>query len=40
MNWTKTAILLSGLTALFVAIGGLLGGAMGMLIAFGFAVAR
>ena len=39
MNWTKTAILLSGLTALFVAIGGLLGGATGMLIAFGVAVA-
>ena len=39
MNWTKTAILLSALTALFVAIGGLLGGASGMLIAFGVAVA-
>jgi heat shock protein HtpX len=34
MNWTKTAILLAALTGLFVAIGGLIGGGSGMLIAF------
>ncbi|MCE9522887.1 MAG: zinc metalloprotease HtpX [Alphaproteobacteria bacterium] len=39
MNWTKTAILLSALTALFVVIGGMLGGVTGMLIAFVVAVA-
>lgn len=37
MNWTKTAILLSGLTALFVTIGFTLGGTTGMLIAFALA---
>jgi heat shock protein HtpX len=39
MNWTKTAILLAGLTAMFVTIGGLIGGAQGMLVAFAFAIA-
>lgn len=39
MNWAKTAILLAGLTAIFVTIGGLMGGSIGMLIAFGIAVA-
>ena len=39
MNCTKTAVLLAGLTAMFVTIGGLIGGAFGMLIAFLFAVA-
>ena len=34
MNYVKTAILLAGLTALFMAIGFLLGGTNGMLIAF------
>jgi heat shock protein HtpX len=39
MNWTKTAILLAGLTAMFVTIGGLIGGTQGMLVAFVFAIA-
>jgi len=39
MNWTKTAILLAGLTAMFVTIGGLIGGAQGMIVAFVFAIA-
>lgn len=39
MNWTKTAILLAGLTAMFVTIGGLIGGTTGMVVAFLFAVA-
>lgn len=39
MNWTKTAILLAGLTAMFVAIGGLIGGPTGMFLAFLFAAA-
>ena len=39
MNWTKTAILLSGLTALFVTVGGMLGGTTGMLVAFALAAA-
>ncbi len=39
MNWTKTAILLAALTGLFVAIGGLIGGGSGMLIAFVVALA-
>ena len=34
MNFLKTAILLAGMTALFVGIGYLLGGAIGMLLAF------
>jgi hypothetical protein len=39
MNYTRTAILLAGLTALFMAVGYLLGGAEGMVIAFIVAVA-
>jgi heat shock protein HtpX len=38
LNTLKTAVLLATITALFIAIGGLLGGKMGMLIAFGFAI--
>ncbi|MBI1213516.1 MAG: zinc metalloprotease HtpX [Alphaproteobacteria bacterium] len=34
MNWFKTGLLLAVLTGLFVAIGGLIGGGTGMLIAF------
>ena len=34
MNWAKTALLLAVLTGLFVAIGGVIGGTNGMLIAF------
>lgn len=37
-NTFKTTLLLAGLTALFVVIGGALGGQVGMLIALGFAV--
>jgi heat shock protein HtpX len=39
MNYLKTAILLAGMTALFVGIGYMLGGPTGMLIALGVAVA-
>jgi len=39
MNYTRTAILLAGLTALFMAVGYLLGGPEGMVIAFIVAVA-
>jgi heat shock protein HtpX len=39
MNWTRTAILLAGLTAMFMAIGGLVGGTTGMLVALAFAIA-
>jgi heat shock protein HtpX len=39
MNWTRTAILLAGLTAMFMAIGGLIGGTTGMLVALAFAIA-
>ena len=39
MNWTKTAILLAAMTGLFVGIGGMLGGGMGMVIAFCIALA-
>jgi heat shock protein HtpX len=39
MNYTKTAMLLAGMTALFVGIGFLLGGQTGMIIAFLFAAA-
>lgn len=38
MNGVKTAVLLAALTGLFVAVGGLLAGQNGMLIAFGIAV--
>ena len=34
MNWFKTGVLLAVLTGIFVAIGGMIGGANGMLIAF------
>ena len=34
MNWTKTALLLGVMTALFVGIGGMIGGSTGMIIAF------
>ena len=34
MNWIKTAVLLAAMTALFVFIGGYVGGQTGMLIAF------
>ncbi len=39
MNWAKTALLLAVLTGLFVAIGGVLAGPFGMVIAFFAAVA-
>ena len=39
MNWTRTAILLAGLTAMFMAIGGLIGGTSGMVIALAIAIA-
>ena len=39
MSYFKTALLLGVLTAIFVAVGYLLGGQMGMLIAFGVALA-
>jgi Zn-dependent protease with chaperone function len=39
MNYFKTAILLAGLTALFMAVGALIGGQAGMLIALVFAAA-
>jgi heat shock protein HtpX len=39
MNWTRTAILLAGLTAMFMAIGGLIGGTTGMIIALAIAIA-
>jgi len=38
MNWTKTALLLAAMTGLFVAVGGLVGGGTGMVIAFLIAV--
>jgi heat shock protein HtpX len=38
MNYLKTAILLAGMTALFVGIGFMLGGPVGMLIALVIAV--
>ena len=34
MNYAKTAMLLAALTAIFVAMGGLIGGQTGMVIAF------
>ncbi len=39
MNYTKTAILLAAMTALFLGVGFMLGGEAGMVIAFGIAVA-
>jgi heat shock protein HtpX len=39
MNFFRTALLLAGLTALFMGVGFLIGGQQGMLIAFGIAVA-
>jgi heat shock protein HtpX len=39
MNYMRTAILLAGLTGLFMAVGYLLGGPEGMVIAFIVAVA-
>lgn len=38
MNWTKTALLLAFMTGLFVAVGSLIGGSTGMVIAFLIAV--
>ena len=38
MNWTKTALLLALMTGLFVAVGSLIGGTTGMVIAFLIAV--
>lgn len=39
MNWTKTALLLAVMTGLFVAVGGMLGGGTGMVVAFLVAIA-
>ncbi len=39
MNYLRTAMLLAGMTALFLAIGFMVGGEIGMLIAFGIALA-
>ncbi len=39
MNYTKTALLLAGMTALFMAIGYMIGGSGGLFVAFGLAVA-
>jgi len=39
MNYFKTGLLLAGLTALFMGVGYLIGGQLGMLIALGFAIA-
>lgn len=39
MNYTKTAMLLAAMTALFLGVGFMLGGEAGMVIAFGIAVA-
>ena len=36
-NWVKTFMLMAGITALFVVLGGMVGGRSGMLMAFGFA---
>ena len=36
-NWVKTSILMAGIVALFGAVGGMLGGQQGMLIALVFA---
>jgi heat shock protein HtpX len=37
-NWMKTAMLMAGITALFMALGGSMGGQSGMLLALGFAL--
>ena len=37
-NWMKTAMLMAGITALFMALGGAMGGQSGMLLALGFAL--
>lgn len=37
-NWMKTAMLMAGITALFAAVGGALGGQQGMLLALAFAL--
>ena len=39
MNTLRTGILMAALTGIFLAVGGLLGGSTGMVIAFGFALA-
>ncbi len=39
LNWTKTAILMAGITALFGAVGAAIGGQQGMLLALAFALA-
>lgn len=39
MNYVKTAVLLAGMTALFMVVGGLIGGRSGMMIAFVVALA-
>ncbi len=38
MNYARTALLLAGLTGLFLAVGFLIGGESGMLIAFAIAI--
>ncbi|CAG9273102.1 zinc metalloprotease HtpX [Paraburkholderia unamae] len=38
-NWVKTAMLMAAITALFIAIGGLIGGHRGMMLALFFALA-
>ena len=37
-NWTKTAVLMAGIIALFAVIGAMVGGKTGMLLALGFAL--
>ena len=37
-SWMKTALLMAGITALFGALGGMIGGQQGMLMALGFAL--
>ena len=39
MGYARTALLLAGMTALFLVVGYLLGGEAGMVIAFGIAIA-
>ncbi|MGI4811731.1 MAG: zinc metalloprotease HtpX [Janthinobacterium lividum] len=38
-NWVKTTVLMAAIVALFVVVGGLIGGQRGMLLAFGLALA-